>query len=77
MNSKRFLLNERNELWYDKIRKLMQMPSMRKANFFGIVGFSHLLEANSLSLTNLFKRNNFEVERVTNQHLDSLMLLNQ
>ncbi len=53
------------------------MPSMRKANFFGIVGFSHLLEANSLSLTNLFKRNNFEVERVTNQHLDSLMLLNQ
>ena len=77
MNSNRFLLNERNELWYDKIRKLMQMPRMRKANFFGIVGFSHLLEANSLSLTNLFKGKKFEVERVTNQHLDSLMLLNQ
>ena len=77
MNSNRFLLNERNELWYDKIRKLMQLLSMRKANFFGIVGFSHLLEVNSLSLTNLFKENGFEVQRVTNQHLDSLMLLNQ
>lgn len=65
----KFLLDERNQLWYQRVRELMRLPNMQEATFFGIVGVYHLLPENPLSLLSIFKYMGYQVHRITNQDL--------